>query len=158
MDTGTAPAATTPKNDSIVKPYKLSHGTLMCCDMKKSRQFYEEFLGLEVVRHAKPAMMFRLATGMHVVAVECSPDKLWDMHVLHHWGVDVATKEEVDEAYKNAQEQKDKYGIRKIMKPVMQHGVYSFYIQDLDKNWWEIQYAPNQHEECFERGDVMPME
>lgn len=157
MGSETARAATKPKNDSSVKPSKLSHGTLMCGDMKKSRQFYEEFLGLEVVRHAKPAMMFRLATGMHVVAVECSPDKLWDMHVLHHWGVDVATKEEVDAAYKKAHEQKDKYSIRKIVKPVMQHGVYSFYLQDLDKNWWEIQYAPNQHEECFERGDVMPM-
>jgi catechol 2,3-dioxygenase-like lactoylglutathione lyase family enzyme len=157
MDTRIAPTATTPKKDSMVKPYKLSHGTLMCGDMKKSRQFYEEFLGLEVVRHTKPAMMFRLTTGMHVVAVECSPDKLWDMHVLHHWGVDVATKEEVDEAYKKAQEHRETYGIRKITKPINQHGVYSFYLQDLDKNWWEIQYAPNQHEACFARGDVMPM-
>jgi len=158
MDTGTAPAATSVRKGSVVRPYKLSHGTLMCGDMKRTRQFYEEFLGLEVVRHAKPAMMFRLATGMHIVAVECSPDKLWDMHVLHHWGVDVATKVVVDEAYRKAEEQKDRYGIRKVMKPVMQHGVYSFYLQDLDKNWWEVQYAPNQHEECFERGDVMPME
>jgi predicted lactoylglutathione lyase len=97
-------------------------------------------------------------TGMHVATVACSPDKLWDMHVLHHWGVDVATKEEADEAYKKAQEHREKYSIRKITKPLNQHGVYSFSLQDLDKNWWEIQYAPHQHEACFARGDVMPME
>jgi catechol 2,3-dioxygenase-like lactoylglutathione lyase family enzyme len=157
MDTGRTPTAVMPRKDSIIKPYKLSHGTLMCGDLQKSRQFYEEFLGLEVVRHTKPAMMFRLATGMHVVAVECSPDKLWDMHVLHHWGIDVATPEEVDEAHKKAQEHREKYGIRKLTKPINQHGVYSFYLQDRDKNWWEIQYAPHQHEACFARGDVISM-
>ena len=151
MDTGSAP-----KKDSIVKPYKLSHGTLMCGDLQKTRQFYEEFLGLEVVRHAEPAMMFRLATGMHVVAVKRSPNQLPDMHVLTHWGVDVATAEEVDDAHQKAQEHQETYGIRKLTKPLNQHGVYSFYLQDRDKNWWEIQYAPRQHEACFERGDVIP--
>lgn len=156
MDTGTG-ASVCPKKDSVVKPYKLSHGTLMCGDMKKSRKFYEEFLGLEVVRHAPPAMMFRLATGMHVVCVECNPEKLANMHVLHHWGIDVATKEEVDDGYMKAVETKDMYGMKKVMKPVMQHGVYSFYLQDLDNNWWEVQHAPRQHEECFAKGDVVDM-
>jgi catechol 2,3-dioxygenase-like lactoylglutathione lyase family enzyme len=140
---------------SIVRSCKLSHGTLLCADMKRSRRFYEEFLGLEVVRHAPSAMMFRLGTGMHVVCVETGPDNLWKMHVLHHWGVDVATREEVDDAHQRALALQDEYGIQKIMKPVSQHGVYSFYLQDLDNNWWEVQHAPRQHEDCFARGDVM---
>jgi hypothetical protein len=41
-----------------------------------------------------------------------------------------------------------------------QHGVYSFYIKDyikdLDLNWWEVQYAPNQHDDCFNADDVTP--
>jgi catechol 2,3-dioxygenase-like lactoylglutathione lyase family enzyme len=156
MTTSTAAAAKA-KKDSIVKPQRLSHGTLLCADMKRTRRFYEEFLGLEVVRHGPSAMMFRLNTGMHIVCVECGPDKLWEMHVLHHWGVDVGTQEDVDEAHRNAMKYKDEYGIKKIMKPVMQHGAYSFYLQDLDNNWWEIQCAPIDHETYFARGDVVDM-
>lgn len=142
------------KKAPIIKSQRLSHGTLLCADMKKTRRFYEDFLGLEVVRHVPAAMMFRLSTGLHVVCVECGPDKLWEMHVLHHWGIDVRTREEVDEAHRNALDLKDEYGIRKIKKPVMQHGVYSFYLQDLDLNWWEIQCAPTDHEELFASGDI----
>jgi len=145
------------KKESIVKTHRLSHGTLMCADMKKSRRFYEEFLGLEVIRHATSAMMFRLSTGMHVVCVECGSNKLREMHVLHHWGVDVGTQQEVDEAYENAIRYKDEYEIRTIMKPVMQHGAYSLYLQDLDLNWWEIQCSPLDHEAYFARGNVVDM-
>ena len=45
--------------ESIVKPYVMSHGTMECYSLKESRKFYEEFLGLECVRHAKPAMVVR---------------------------------------------------------------------------------------------------
>ena len=156
MSTNTREAVSAPVRHSIVPSTKLSHGTLMCRDMAKSRKFYTEFLGLEVVRHGKPAMMFRLGTGMHVVAVQSG--KLADMHVLHHWGVDVESPEEVDEAHANALKYQDKYDIQKVMNITNQHGVYSFYLHDLDNNWWEVQYAPNQHEGCFEAGDVIPMD
>ena len=40
----------------VVGATHLSHGTLMCRNLVDSRRFYEEFLGLEVVRHARPAI------------------------------------------------------------------------------------------------------
>lgn len=143
---------------ALISPLKLSHGTLICADLKRSRNFYKEFLGLEVVRHSERSMMVRLATGMHIVCVELGREKLWDMHVLHHWGVDVASAAEVDAAHRAAQANQEKYGIRKIQKPVMQHRVYSFYLQDLDNNWWEIQHAPGQHEDSFAKGDIVNMD
>jgi catechol 2,3-dioxygenase-like lactoylglutathione lyase family enzyme len=155
--TSSATTAEKVKKESIVKTHRLSHGTLMCADMTRTRRFYEDFLGLEVIRHAPSAMMFRLSTGMHVVCVECGPNKLREMHVLHHWGVDVGTQKDVDEAYQSAIKHRDEYGIRTIMKPVMQHGAYSFYLQDLDYNWWEIQWAPLDHEAYFAGGDVAAM-
>ena len=56
---------------SIVKPYVMSHGTLECYSLKESRKFYEEFLGLECVRHAhagdgdplRPQVPHRLRRG-----------------------------------------------------------------------------------------------
>ena len=75
---------------SVIKPYCLSHGTLEVFSLKQSRKFYEEFLGLEVVRHGKPAMVIRLGMRFHVVCVEVG-DQIHPVSLLNHWGVDVST-------------------------------------------------------------------
>lgn len=140
----------------IVEPLRLSHGTLMCRDLARSRRFYEEFLGLEVVRHARPAMMLRLKTGMYVVCV-CIGERLPNQHVLTHWGLNVATRAEVDAAHAAAHAHKEKYGIQKIQSVRDRHGAYGFYMQDLDNNWWEIQYEPREIDDFFNHGDVVDM-
>jgi catechol 2,3-dioxygenase-like lactoylglutathione lyase family enzyme len=138
----------------IVRPMLLSHGTLMCRNLANSRRFYEEFLGLQVVRHARPAMMLRLKTGMYVVCV-CIGERVPNQHVLTHWGVNVSSREEVDRAHAAAIEHKEKYGIQKIQSVRDRHGAYGFYFQDLDNNWWEIQYEPRTIEDFFTRGDIV---
>jgi catechol-2,3-dioxygenase len=147
-----------PTRSSIIKPYVLSHGTMEVYSLKESRKFYEEFLGLECVRHAKPAMVVRCGLKWHIVAVEVG-ENVHPMNVLNHWGVDVTSKEEVDEAYQNALEHKERYKIRQVLKPTMQHGVYSFYLEDLDHNWWEVQYYPGfSNDDLFDFGDRFSME
>jgi catechol 2,3-dioxygenase-like lactoylglutathione lyase family enzyme len=139
---------------SVVKPKLLSHGTLMSKDLAATRRFYEEFLGLEVVRHGRPAMMFRLRSGMYVVCV-CIGEKVPNQHVLTHWGLNVDTREEVDHAHAEAIRLKDQYGIQKIQQVRERHGAYGFYFQDLDNNWWEIQHEPRTVDAFFEAGDVV---
>lgn len=143
-----------PKNEgSVVKPYLLGHGTLECYSLKESRRFYEEFLGLETVRHSMGSMAIRCGLKWHVIGVETG-DSLRPCSMLNHWGLDVHSKEAVDAAYKAAVEMKDKYKIRQIQPPVDQHGAYSFYLEDLDHNWWEIQfYNGFQSEDLFDFGD-----
>lgn len=147
-----------PNAGSIVKPFCLSHGTLECYSLAPTRRFYEEFLGLEVVRHAKPSMSVRLGMRFHIVCVEVG-DQLKPVHLLNHWGVDVATREEVDAAYRAALEHQERYGIRQVGKPQDQHGVYSFYLVDLDHNWWEVQHYENGflHDDYFDFGDRFSM-
>ena len=143
---------------SIVKPFCLSHGTLECYDLVATRRFYEEFLGLECVRHGKPAMAVRSAMRFHVICVEVG-DQLKPVNLLNHWGVDVATREEVDAAHAAALEHQARYGIRKVLEPQDAHGVYSFYLVDLDHNWWEVQHYANgfQHDDLFDFGDRFAM-
>jgi catechol 2,3-dioxygenase-like lactoylglutathione lyase family enzyme len=136
----------------IVGATRLSHGTLMCRDLAASRRFYEEFLGLEVVRHARPAMVLRLATDMYVVCV-CIGEKAPAQHVLTHWGLNVASREEVDRAHAAAVEHKDKYELRRINKVMDRHGAYGFCFQDRDGNWWEIQHEPRGIDDFFAAGD-----
>src|SRR5688572_32214 len=80
-----------------VNAFVLSHGTLECYSLKESRKFYEEFLGLECVRHAKPAMVVRLGLKFHIVCVEVGQN-VHPVNVLNHWGLDVRRKEDVDDA------------------------------------------------------------
>jgi len=152
-------AAFEPQNkQSVVKPYVLSHGTLEVFNLQKSRRFYEEFLGLQCVRHAKPGMVVRCGMKFHIVCIEVG-SAVHPCSVLNHWGVDVESRAAVDEAHRSAKAMKQKYDIRQITDPVLQHGVYSFYIEDLDHNWWEVQhYDGFQHDDMFEFGDVFPVD
>ncbi len=148
-----------PRNqNSVVKGYVMSHGTLECYNLKASRRFYEEFLGLECVRHAKPAMAVRCGMKFHIVCVEVG-SALRPCGVLNHWGLDVGSREEVDRVQRMAKELKDEYGIRQVLDVVDQHGVYSFYMEDLDHNWWEVQcYDGFQHDDMFDFGDRFSMD
>ena len=138
---------------SVVHPTHLSHGTLMSKDLAASRRFYEEFLGLEVVRHARPAMMLRLKSGMYVVCV-CIGEKVPQNHLMTHWGLNVASRAEVDRAHAEALRLKDEYEIRVIKNIRDFHGAYGFYLQDRDYNWWEIQYEPRKIDDFFAKGDL----
>ena len=148
--------ATVPVKDlnSVVKPYALTHGTVDVVSLKETRAFYEEFLGLEGVYHAPPnGMLFRLGMKFHVVCIEVG-DNVAPASLFHHWGVDVATKEEVDLAWQKAHELKDKYKIKQILDPAEQHGVYSFYFEDMNHTWWEIEYYDGfLHDDFFDFGD-----
>lgn len=140
--------------DAVVPSTMLSHGTLECVDLAASRRFYEEFLGLETVFHGTRTMLIRKGGYWGVVCVNRG-DKVRPMGPLNHWGVDVASREAVDRAHDDALAQQEKYGIRAVNQARDQHGVYSFYLQDLDGNWWEIQSLPEPalYDRWFERGD-----
>lgn len=143
------------RRSPLIEPLKLSHGTLECHDLEQSRRFYEEFLGLESVWHGPRTLMVRKGGDWVVVCVHRG-DKVRPVGVLNHWGIDVASREAVDAARELALAHKDDYGIQAVHNVQDQHGVYSFYLQDRDGNWWEIQHCPDdqQHPEVFARGDI----
>jgi len=147
-------AAFEPNNQkSIVKPYMLTHGTMECHNLKETRKFLEECLGMETVRHAPPGLLMRCGLKFHIVCLETG-DQVLPNTIANHLGLDVGTKEEVDEAHARLTEVKDKYGIKKILPVQMQHGVYSFYFEDLNSSWWEIEYYDGfLHDDFFDFGD-----
>jgi catechol 2,3-dioxygenase-like lactoylglutathione lyase family enzyme len=153
--TEAAPAlrAAEPKAEPALKLNFLSHGTLESRDLEATRKFYEEFLGLEVHRTSPISLMARLG-GQHVYAVVQSKNP-GPMSLLNHNGLDVETKSEVDECYRIACEQAEKWGLHKISKPIAQHGTYSFYFWDMDDNCWEILTNPRGgYTWIFEKGDL----
>lgn len=132
------PTITTSKRTEkpLIPITMISHGTLASIDLQASRRFHEEVLGFEVIQLSPVSMLLRRGTDHTYVVVETGePGR---MGVLDHNGLDVETREEVEQAHRTLHEVKDEYGIRRINPVMEQHGGYSFYFQDLDANWWEI--------------------
>jgi catechol 2,3-dioxygenase-like lactoylglutathione lyase family enzyme len=118
----------------------LSHGTLASRDLDFARKFYEEFLGLEVVRTSHRSLMIRLG-GANTIAVVLT-NKITQQDHLNHNGLDVETKEDVDAAYELILREKEIWKIGHVTKPVKQHGTYAFFFRDADENVWEILTNP----------------
>jgi hypothetical protein len=100
-------------------------------------------------------MVVRLGMKFHIVCVEVGAD-LHPVGYMNHWGLDVTSREAVDAAHAAAIAHRDRFGIGKVTDVVDQHGVYSFYLEDLDHNWWEVQYYEGgfQHSDMFDFGDI----
>ncbi len=131
----------------------LSHGTLGAKDLDATRKFYEEFLGLKVVRTSPVSMMIQLG-GQHTYAVVQTKNKE-RMPRIYHNGLDVLTDEEVDISYQLCCEQAERWGLHDIAKPHERHGTYSFMFWDLDDNAWEILSNPKGgYTWIFDQGDL----
>jgi len=131
----------------------ISHGTLGCHNLEKSRQFYEEFLGLETTQTSPISLMIRLGSN-HVYAVVQIKNKI-EMPRHYHNGLDVETSEDVDRAYQTVQTDAEKWGLYNTTRPVAQHGTYSFMFWDMDGNCWEIlSNPPGGYTWIFEQGDL----
>ena len=53
-----------------------------------------------------------------------------------------------------AEAQSEKWGIKKLTRPLEQHGTYAFFICDPDDNWWEILTNPEGgYSWMFDRGE-----
>jgi len=138
---------------SVLKTKFISHGTLGSKDLEATRRFYEEFLGLEVVRTSPVSLMIRLG-GNHVYAVVYTKKKE-RMPRVYHNGLDVDSDAEVDDAWRACTEQAEKWGLHDIDKPSARHGTYSFLFWDADDNAWEILSNPKGgYTWIFEQGDL----
>ena len=60
--------------DPVLKLQFLSHGTLESFDLEKTRHFYTDFLGLEVVRTSPISLIIRLG-GTNTIAVVQNPKR-----------------------------------------------------------------------------------
>jgi len=125
--------------DSIVPAGPISYVTLECRKLEDTMHFYREFLGIDAERRAPHYFLSRGNNGVHVIVVEVG-DRLVGQTVMNHHGITLWTEQAmIDTLHAAAEEGQERFGIRKIMKATHQHGSYSFYMEDLDTNWWEIE-------------------
>lgn len=119
-----------------------SHATLEARDIKRTRKFFQEFLGFETVQMADVSFWARKGGDQIIVVVQSPTKKKESMPFLNHNGLDCATEAEVDAAYQTVKRDAETWGLTKITKPAVQHGTYCFYFWDMDDNAWEILSNP----------------
>ena len=132
------PADAEPRN-SIVPAGPISYVMLECRKLDATVRFYREFLGLDAERRGPHYFVSRGNGGVNVIVVEVG-DQLLEQTVMNHHGITLWTDQGViDKLHAAAEQEQEPFRIRKVMKATHQHGSYSFYMEDLDSNWWEIE-------------------
>ncbi|MFT3666430.1 VOC family protein [Piscinibacter sp.] len=130
-------------------------------DLQKSRMFYEDMLGLQCAVIGPGRMLVR--SDPRLMPSGVSRPLMLDVRqgevvnpqrMLHHWGIDLATKGAVDAMRERLVANREAYGLDVIQEASFNHGAYSFYFQDLDSNWWEFQFVPKRPVGPLDLGDV----
>lgn len=147
--------------NAVNKPALLSGGMMLARDLARSRRFYEEFCDLETVLHKPDGLLLRdrtHRTGAPYWYIEVTQRDAIErpQHVLNHWGIDLKDEAAVDRCHELALQYKDEYGIKQVQGVFLQHGAYSFYLCDLDENWWEFEAHRGPRVTRPERADIIP--
>lgn len=124
--------------EPVLKVKRIGHGTLGVVNLAKTRRWYEEVLGLDVVQTSPRSLMVRKGTAQCYAVVEGPRAANVRMDPLNHNGLELESKEAVVEAHKTLQALKEEYEIKQIAEPTIVHGDFSFMVVDLDGNWWEF--------------------
>lgn len=122
----------------VLNVKRIGHGTLGVANLSKTRRWYEEVLGFDVVQTSPRSLMIRKGTDQCYAVVEEVRAKVEQMDPLNHNGLELESNEAVLEAYETLKNLKEEYGIRNVLKPNIVHGDYTFMVLDLDGNWWEF--------------------
>jgi len=140
----------------VVDNELFSHGTIECTDLKATRRFLTEFLGLDIIRPLKEAQYMWKGGPWSVVCVCVEDGEAKDQDPRNHFKLAVSSAEEVDAAHAAALKLKDDYGIQKIEPVMTENGVRAFLLQDLNKHWWQIaNVSQAYYDALFERGDAV---
>lgn len=127
----------------MLKPAGLTHGHYECRSLKETLPIFTDLLAFQVVEaRAGQAIVRHPNTDWLLVAHEGGPTAT-DKPLMNHYGVRVASHQEVDAAWEYLTKHGGDYGIERITKPQEFHFAYSFYFKEPGGNYWEIEsYDP----------------
>jgi catechol-2,3-dioxygenase len=130
------------KGATMIQSTALFATHMECRNLCESMAVMTDLLAFEKIsENPGEATLRHPNTDWRLVLHEAGPDApAKQMH--NHWGVRVATAQEVDSAYEYLTAHKAQYKLGAIGKPTWSHGSYSCYFVEPGTNGWEI--------ECYE--------
>ena len=122
-------------------PQALSHGTMECYDLDRSRQFYREVLGLDVVApspSAKPHYVKHPATPWYIVSLQVPASEKKILGRNQRFTLALESARAVEDAHRWLKESGKEAGITGLTEVFDGGGSVFFMLSDPDSNWWEI--------------------
>ncbi len=121
----------------MIKPVGLVHGHYECRSFEQSVPILEELLALKVVSHGNGQLIMKHPNTDWLLLMHENAGASNKQH-YHHYGVRVATDQEVDNAYEYLQKRKDELGL-KIIPPETRRIAHSVHFIEPGGNYWEIE-------------------
>ncbi len=126
----------------MIRPVGLISGHYECRSFEETIPILTDILALEVVERKEGGLTLKHPnTEWRVVAHESGPTSP-DKPLRNHYGVRVATNQEVDRANEYLESKKKEYRI-KIIRPKEYHNAYSVHFFEPGGNFWEIESYEN---------------
>ena len=119
-------------------PQALTHGTLQCDDLGKTRAFLVGVLGLEDAGGMNDRTIYvkHPATPWYIVMLPRKPRQY--LAPVNRFTLQLATAADVEAAHEEFVSTKSSLGLNQIGDLDRADGRVSFIFSDLDKNWWEL--------------------
>ncbi|HEY7322890.1 MAG TPA: VOC family protein [Candidatus Binatia bacterium] len=114
-----------------------THGTLQCDDIERSRCFYTEVLGLEILAGFNNAQYIKHASApWYIVVLKRSPRQY--LAPVNRFTLQMGSATEVEQAHREFSAKREAVGITELGNLDAIDGDIGFIFSDLDKNWWEL--------------------
>lgn len=140
----------------MLKPVALKRGHYECRSLDETLPVLTDLLALEVVKRGpKRATVKHPNIDWELVVHEGEPGAVDKPH-LHHYGVRVETREEIDAAYEYLMSEKERYGLKRVSRPHESHFAHSVYFKEPGGNDWEIEYYDRAAVERGQRNAINP--
>ena len=131
--------------NSVVEPTGLIYGHSERRYLDESVPVLTAVLALELIeRHDHQAILKHPNTGWKLILHEGGAD-VKDKPERNHYGVRVSNNREVDNAYEYLLRNKEKLGLKKVVKRKERDGSYSMFFVEPGGNYWEIESYENRH-------------
>jgi catechol 2,3-dioxygenase-like lactoylglutathione lyase family enzyme len=131
--------------NSVIKPTGLVNGHSECRYLDETIPVLIHVLAFEVVgRSDGQATLKHPNTGWLLILHEGGPE-VKDKPERNHYGVRVSNNQEVDNAYQYLLANKQKLGLKKVVKRKERDGSYSMFFVEPGGNYWEIESYENRH-------------
>ena len=130
---------------SAIQPIGLVHGHSECRYLDETIPVLTAVLALDLLeRQNGQAILRHPNTGWKLILHEGGPE-VKDKPERNHYGVRVSNNREVDNAYQYLLANKEKLGLKKVVKRKERDGSYSMFFVEPGGNYWEIESYENRH-------------
>ena len=130
---------------SVIKPTGLVHGHTEVRFLNETIPVLSAVLALELIeRRDGEAVMKHPNTGWKLILHEGGAE-VKDKPERNHYGVRVSNNQEVDRAYQFLLSEKERLGLKKVVKRRERDGSYSMFFVEPGGNYWEIESYENRH-------------